>query len=334
MSTQKAYTYRDFLTECENYKHSNECYETMKEAAEIVLMEQFIIDQRFNAKNKETFTEGYLMESVSDEYIAEAEENLFKKAGALCKKIANGIVKAVTNFFKWLKNSVTKLFKKKEVKVEANKMSEEERKELASEVAKVIEENKKTKKELKIVTKAKDVYAGILAKLGVNKNDIDVFTGDLDTEFNSADFDFDDEFEEAVGVTFKNKVFCIKAQAKDAVSAEVLAKALGNLCGIKDLSYHTIKSINGSLKNAMGKVIKIDLADDYTDLANWNDTPDFAEAIINANEGLPSKFVEELQNLQATLNVVIPATSKLYAEVYGYTNDIYSVFLKFNKDFK
>lgn len=334
MSTQRAYTYRDFLTECENYKHSNECYETMKEAAEIVLMEQFIIDQRFNARNKETFTEGYLMESVSDEYIAEAEENLFKKAGALCKKIVNGIVKAVTNFFKWLKNSVAKLFKKKEVKVEANKMSEEERKELASEIVKVIEENQKKKKDLKIVTKAKDIYAGILAKLGVNKDDIDVFTGDLDTEFNSVGFDGEDEFDEAVGVTFKNKVFCIKAQAKDAVSAEVLAKALDNLCGIKDVSFHTIKSINGSLKNAMGKVIKIDLADDYTDLANWNDVPNFAEAIVNANEDLPSKFVEELQNLQATLNVVIPATSKLYAEVYGYTNDIYSVFLKFNKDFK
>lgn len=332
MSTQRAYTYRDFLTECENYKHSNECYETMKEAAEIVLIEQFIIDQRFNARNKETFTEGYLMESVSDEYIAEAEESLFKKAGALCKKIVDGIVKAVTNFFKWLKTSVTKLFKKKEVKVEANKLSEEERKELASEIVKVIEENQKDKKEIKIVTKAKDIYAGILAKIGIMKEDIDVFAGDLDTAFNSDICD--NEFDEAVGVTFKNKVFYIKAQAKDAVSADVLAAALDNLCDLKDVSAHKIKSINDSLKNAMGKVIKIDLADDYTDLATCDNVPNIAEDIISANEDLPSKFIEELQNLQTTLNVVIPATSKLYAEVYSYTADLYSVFIKFNKKSK
>lgn len=99
----KERTFKDFIAECENYEHSKEHYEIMKEAAEIMLLEQFISDQAFVKENTETtFSEGYLMESVSEEQLKNYNESLGAKIKGAVGKILGGIGKifrTIAKFF-------------------------------------------------------------------------------------------------------------------------------------------------------------------------------------------------------------------------------------------
>ena len=40
-------TFRDFIYECENYEYSNEYYEILKESSEVLLMENYIDNQKY-----------------------------------------------------------------------------------------------------------------------------------------------------------------------------------------------------------------------------------------------------------------------------------------------
>ena len=91
-------TLRDFLNECKSYQYSSEYYNLMKESAEIVLMEHFVENQNFVKANNDTFTEGYLMESVSDEQIQQITESIKEKSAKLGATIKNSIAKIVNGF--------------------------------------------------------------------------------------------------------------------------------------------------------------------------------------------------------------------------------------------
>ncbi len=103
-------TIRDFINECKNYQYSQEYYDIMKESAELLIMEQFVADQKFNKENTTVFSEGYLTEACSEEQVESINESIKEKAGNLVNKIGtslNNAIKAIKAFFK-------KLFKVKD----------------------------------------------------------------------------------------------------------------------------------------------------------------------------------------------------------------------------
>lgn len=98
-------TIRDFINECKNYQYSQEYYDIMKESAELLIMEQFVADQKFNKENTTVFSEGYLTEACSEEQVESINESIKEKAGNLVNKIGtslNNAIKAVKAFFKKL----------------------------------------------------------------------------------------------------------------------------------------------------------------------------------------------------------------------------------------
>lgn len=91
-------TIREFILECENYEHSKEHYQLLKEASELDLLNQFISDQEYMREN--TMDDGFYQESVDDdqlEYLIETaavqEQNVLQKVvafiGELIEKFLN-----------------------------------------------------------------------------------------------------------------------------------------------------------------------------------------------------------------------------------------------------
>ena len=313
MNTQNAYTYRDFLNECENYQYSKEYYEIMKESAELMLMEQFHNAQVFSKHNTETFSEGYLMESVNEEYIAENANEIGTKALNIIKKIGSSIINLFKKFFKWIQGLFNKVFKKQSEVEAMNKenfatMSEEEKANFKEE----IKESRKYFK--KFLTPIKNVYATIFKRVDIN----DVFD----------EFDASDEFEEAAyGYKLAGKKLeSFKAKDDNVVSVDVLKKAY---LDINDAigSAHGVKSVNQMIKNAMGKIINIPLDKKVVDMPEIGIKID----LMKAADQHDSEYVRELTELQETLNVVIPATSKFYAEMYEAIDNVYAIIAKHSK---
>ena len=319
MNTQNAYTYRDFLNECENYNHSKEHYEIMKESAELMLMEQFHNAQVFSKHNTETFSEGYLMESVNEEYIAENAKEISAKAMNLIKKIGSSIINQFKRFFKWIQGLFNKVFKKQSEVEAMNKenfatMSEEEK-------AKFKEGIKESRKHFKkFLTPNKNVYATIFKRA----NMVDVIA-EMDL---FDDESFDDEFEEsAYGYKLAGKKLeSFKAKDDNVVSIDVIKKAY---LDINDAigSAHGVKSVNQMIKNAMGKTINIPLDEKVVDMPEIGIKIDLMKAVDQHD----SEYVHELTELQETLNVVIPATSKFYAEMYEAIDNVYAIIAKHSK---
>lgn len=100
-------TFKDFITECENYPHSKEHFDLMKESSELCLTEQFLMDQEFMVTNSAIFEgvelpEGYLHESVDESTIDVMMEKFDVKKAVFNSKIYQGLVrilKALKNFF-------------------------------------------------------------------------------------------------------------------------------------------------------------------------------------------------------------------------------------------
>ncbi len=322
MDAQKAYTYRDFLTECENYNHSKEHYEIMKESAELMLMEQFQNAQLFNQRNNVEFTEGYLMESVNEEFIVENAKEIKDKAVALIKKIGSAIVRTFQRFWKWIRDLFAKVFKRQQQvetisKDDFKEMSDEELAQFKKEI-----KNSKSKKGFaKLVTPLKNVYATIFKR-------------------SKFDDEFADEFLEVITVDdFKTvteaaylyklagkKIESFKGKDENAVSVDVLKRAYEDINGAIR-SAHGVKSVNQMIKNAMGKNIDIPLDEKVVDLPEIGIKVDLMKAI----EECDSEYVRELTALQETLNVVIPATSKFYTEMYEAIDSVYAIIEKHSK---
>lgn len=105
-----ARTFRDLVLELENYKYSKEHYELMKESAELLLMDQFVENQRFMKENTVNFTEGYLIEATSEEQIQQITESINEKAGKIWITISASVKKYVGAVMTYIKN----LFAKKD----------------------------------------------------------------------------------------------------------------------------------------------------------------------------------------------------------------------------
>ena len=282
-----AYTYRDFLNECENYNHSKEHYEIMKECAELMLMEQFVSDQQFTKENTTTFSEGYLMESVGDDYITEAEEKLGAKTLALVKKICAAIAKTVKNFFKWIKN----LFKKSKVdKLAGIKLSEEE--------------------------KAK--YVGDVINIMKNLNGNGVQILDKKKHVIPCDDENKDKVIDYLIKSLKNKKLNVQYE-KDVVTVEALIDAF-NLTS--KLETANVESATALIKKSMSTSLTIDL-ENVEEKINAIDEEIAKHKLFNSEEimvgaqlsSVDDELLHALAELNEVLNEVIPPTSKLYAGI-------------------
>jgi hypothetical protein len=104
-------TIKDFMVECELFKHSQENYKFMKEASELTLMEGYIDSQKFLAENATLvtesasyLTEGFLFESQGNDAIALLESKYTDKAKKFMGDAKAWILKIWNGFISFLKN--------------------------------------------------------------------------------------------------------------------------------------------------------------------------------------------------------------------------------------
>lgn len=95
-----AATIKDYIRECDIYEYSQEHYDLMKECAEIDIAAKFLENQQFMAENAamfgedNSFTEGYLVESVDQTTMDAVTQNFEEKVGNVKTTIMNGLKKA------------------------------------------------------------------------------------------------------------------------------------------------------------------------------------------------------------------------------------------------
>lgn len=100
-------TFKDYMLACENYEHSRENLELMKESAEITVLNQYIENQLFAQENASLYENAALAECLTEsvdegnfEAICESAKN---KSEGFIKKIYNGLAKIVKVFSSLLK---------------------------------------------------------------------------------------------------------------------------------------------------------------------------------------------------------------------------------------
>lgn len=119
-----AKTYGELILEYQNYDHSQEHYELMKECYELNLMEKYIQNQQFMAESMDDirtefkeFDESYFGESVSEDNL----QALIESANNKSKGIFNRIWKGIKSLWKKIAGFFNKLFgrsKKNNSKIE------------------------------------------------------------------------------------------------------------------------------------------------------------------------------------------------------------------------
>lgn len=103
-----------FITECENFKHSKEYFDIYKEACELDLADLWLEQQYFAdvTKKEGIFTESYFMEAAADEEKKEVQENSNKKEEGFFKKIWNVVLNAIVRFLTWIGKKLKNLMSK------------------------------------------------------------------------------------------------------------------------------------------------------------------------------------------------------------------------------
>ena len=148
-------TVKEFLLEYENYDHSKEHYDLMKECAELSLLNQYISNQEFMAENTEqlfgedsSFNESYFCEKVDADTLKQLKEKAADKAGKIWGMIVAGvkkIVKAVVNFIPKLLDKL-KRFSEDQKKIaeylKKNKITKAQWEKFAKRAARLEENNK------------------------------------------------------------------------------------------------------------------------------------------------------------------------------------------------
>ena len=147
-------TVKEFLLEYENYNHSKERYDLMKECAELSLLNQYISNQEFMAENAEqlfgedsSFNESYFCEKVDADTLKQLKDKAANKAGKIWGIIVNGvkkILKAVVNFIPKLLDKL-KRFSEDQKKIaeylKKNKITKAQWEKFAKRAAKLEENN-------------------------------------------------------------------------------------------------------------------------------------------------------------------------------------------------
>ncbi len=288
---EKACTYRDFLIECENYNHSKEHYEIMKESAELMLMEQFVENQEFAKENTIEFTEGYLMEAADADSVNAASEAIDKKGQGLVKKIFSKIATVFKRFAAWIKKLFEKIASK--FKKKRDTITDEEINELCATFTEV-------------VRKWADDGIYILDKKGNT-----IVPSDKDKVNNYL-----------LNILKSEKMY-VKG-VKNVVSYQSIV----DICN-KAIRYKRAEAFdeaNKQLKNEIGKPFEIDLNGKLNLSSLESLLEDFKENqydeeikklydVRSAMEEVYNEIIQKMTALQETLNVVIPATSKFYAEI-------------------
>ena len=100
-------TFADFIYECENYEHSAEYSDILKESSELALMERYLDNQEFMACHpiSESVSEGYFAEAADEDKIQQIMEAAEAKKNSIWTKAKNAVIRAwkvVVNFFKKL----------------------------------------------------------------------------------------------------------------------------------------------------------------------------------------------------------------------------------------
>lgn len=110
-----AKTYGELILEYQNYDHSQEHYELMKECYELNLMEKYIQNQQFMAESMDDireeskeFNESYFGESTTRENL----EVLIESSKNKSKGIFNKIIKGLKSIWKKIRGFFSKLFGK------------------------------------------------------------------------------------------------------------------------------------------------------------------------------------------------------------------------------
>ena len=147
-------TIREFILECENYEHSKEHYQLLKEASELDLLNQFISDQEYMLEHRESlfaadspFTESYFTEKIDKEKIDDLKEKAVEKAGNIKKTIIGIFKKIITALKGFFGRFMDKMKDHNERQkaivayIKANKISEQQWNTIV-EIVKEVEENK------------------------------------------------------------------------------------------------------------------------------------------------------------------------------------------------
>lgn len=106
-------TFADFIFECQNYEHSQEHYELMKECSEVALMDQYLENQNFIMNLNESYEveDGYFSEAAGSDTLQDIYEAAEAKKASIWSKIKKKIIKIwtiVLNFFKRLGSTLGK----------------------------------------------------------------------------------------------------------------------------------------------------------------------------------------------------------------------------------
>lgn len=107
-------TFGDFIKEAEMFQYSQENFNLIKEASELNLMALYIENQSFmidNKENIETMTEGFLMESASENAYESVLQEYQEKAGTFGKNIAERFKRIWVTFVAFLKKMLAKVKK-------------------------------------------------------------------------------------------------------------------------------------------------------------------------------------------------------------------------------
>lgn len=105
-------TFGDFIKEAEMFQYSQENFNLIKEASELNLMALYIENQSFmidNKENIETMTEGFLMESASENDYESVLHEYQEKAAIFGKNIAERFKKIWVTFVSFLKKMLSKV---------------------------------------------------------------------------------------------------------------------------------------------------------------------------------------------------------------------------------
>ena len=215
-------TIKDFILECENYSHSREHYELMKEAYEIDLMNQYVSDQLYMKEN--AMFEGYYSEAAEEDKVEEVKNEADAKTESLLDKIGKKLKEIIDGFIAFLAKFIPALRKQQEEEVVEEKDIVDE------EVPSV--KTADNSKEGKAIEKQKGIPAEYVTKINRIGKAMPVALQHKDVEFESKVDSitlskFNEDGKRAVNAAYSDHILIRKVQGdKDIISLQYMNKIL------------------------------------------------------------------------------------------------------------
>jgi len=244
-------TIKDFILECENYSHSKEHYELMKEAYEIDLMNQYVSDQLYMKEN--AMFEGYYSEAAEEDKVEEVKNEANAKTESLLDKIGKKLKEIIDGFIAFLAKFIPALRKQ----VEEEKKDEKDI--LDEEVPSTKEDDNKTSGDSKPAEKQKGMPAEYVTKINRIGKAMPVILQHKDIEFtvrmeipNTPKLD--ENGKRAINAAYSDSIRIRKVEGdREIVSIDYIDKILRPAV-ISEI----VKNFNEGLKEFKEKGISID----------------------------------------------------------------------------